>query len=126
MTVPMALEANNANFPTQTLVPTIASWCFVGYLWFWYRSTKIWVHCNGSIDAFTNVPGNTQRTQITTICVVSLVVVAMWPLEILFSTILWKITHATNQQGLPKVQPRTPPEEPQAPPPPPYDAVGAA
>ncbi|KAK3487503.1 uncharacterized protein B0T23DRAFT_406805 [Neurospora hispaniola] len=71
-TVSMALEADNANFPTQTLVSTIVGGVFIGYLWFWHRSTKVWVRCNGTIDAFTNVPENTQRTRITTICLPSI------------------------------------------------------
>ncbi|KAK3504537.1 hypothetical protein B0T13DRAFT_453402 [Neurospora crassa] len=33
-TVPIALEASNANLQIQTLVPAIVGWVFIGYLWF--------------------------------------------------------------------------------------------
>ncbi|KHE82018.1 hypothetical protein GE21DRAFT_1310775 [Neurospora crassa] len=122
-TVPIALEASNANLQTQTLVPAIISWVFIGYLWFWHRSTKVWVRCNGNINAFTNVPENTQRTHITAICLTSIVFRGVWPIDVLGYIICWVSRADNNEQGLSKTLPITRSQHEL--PPPPYDGGGA-
>ncbi|KAK3500954.1 hypothetical protein B0T13DRAFT_236461 [Neurospora crassa] len=133
ITKSVALEVDCHNFPTQTVIPTIIGWVVIGYMWFWYRSTKIWVHCNGVIDAFANYPEIQQRTRITAVCLVSLMFVGVWPLD-LFGYIICCISNAIkNEQGLPRtlpiaIPPDTTPTNPnvQHPdPPPPYNGFGA-
>ncbi|EGO58214.1 hypothetical protein NEUTE1DRAFT_110354 [Neurospora tetrasperma FGSC 2508] len=122
-TVPIALEASNADLQTQILVPAIVSWVLIGYLWFWHRSTKVWVRCNGNINAFTNVPELTQRTRITAICLASIVFLGVWPIDVL-GCIVCRVLHAdNNEQGLQKTLPITRSQHEL--PPPPYDSGGA-
>ncbi|KAL0469806.1 hypothetical protein QR685DRAFT_527620 [Neurospora intermedia] len=69
----------------------------------------------------------TRRSRITNVSFMAVLVVALWPLEILNSFIWFKVTHATNNQGT-KSQGSQPAQQQQqaAPPPPPYEAGVAA
>ncbi|KAL0472562.1 hypothetical protein QR685DRAFT_605433 [Neurospora intermedia] len=70
----------------------------------------VWIWLNGPIETFHTEQLMTRRSQITTVCFVSILVVALWPLEIFISFIWSKVTHATNNQGT-KGQPTTRPAE---------------
>ncbi|KHE80354.1 hypothetical protein GE21DRAFT_1264964 [Neurospora crassa] len=133
ITESVALEVDNHNFPTQTVVPLIIAWVVIGYIWFWYRSINIWVHWNGAIDTFTHYTENQQRTRIAAYCLIPLMFVGIWPLD-LFGCIICYVSKAiNNEQGLPRTLPiaetlNTTPTNPnvQHPdPPPPYNGVGA-
>lgn len=124
--VPISCDGNPSVQWYVWLIASIA-WCAVGCIWFWHRSETVWTWLNGPIETFHTEQPMTRRSRITTACFVSVLVVALWPLEILISNIWSRVTHATNNQGTPKDQPRTQPaEEPQAAPPPPYDVAVAA
>ncbi|KAK3489146.1 uncharacterized protein B0T23DRAFT_414189 [Neurospora hispaniola] len=127
------LEVDTQNFPTKTIVPLIIAWVVIGYIWFWYRSINIWVHWNGAIDTFTHYTENQQRTRIAAYCLIPLMFVGIWPLD-LFGCIICYVSKAiNNEQGLPRTLPiaetlNTTPTNPnvQHPdPPPPYNGVGA-
>ncbi|EAA35005.3 AR2 [Neurospora crassa OR74A] len=133
ITESVALEVDNHNFPTQTVIPAIIGWVVIGYMWFWYRSINIWVHWNGAIDTFTHYTENQQRTRIAAYCLIPLMFVGIWPLD-LFGCIICYVSKAiNNEQGLPRTLPiaetlNTTPTNPnvQHPdPPPPYNGVGA-
>lgn len=121
-TMPMAHKASNANFQTYTLIPVIISWVFIGYFWFWYRSTKVWVRCNGNFNTLADVPDNTQRTRITRICLASILFLGVWPIDVL-GCIVWRVLGTcNNEQGLQKTLPITRSQHQL--PPPPYDIGG--
>lgn len=127
------LEVGTQAFPTKTIVPCIIAWVVIGYIWFWYRTLNIWAHWNGALDTFTHYTEQQQKTRIAAYCLIPLIFIGIWPLD-LFGCVICYISKAiNNHQGLPKTLPiarplTTTPINPynQYPgPPPPYDGVRA-
>ncbi|ESA42737.1 hypothetical protein GE21DRAFT_8517 [Neurospora crassa] len=87
----------------------------------------IWTAMHGerSITEFPNANNKTRRYQLTTFCLVFLIFLIVWPLDMGYYIITWKPVSASPDKPLLLSNTRTAPAE-QEPPPPYYSAIGVA